>query len=399
MTHQNTVYIPEQQPPPLAPSPITASAPPIAAVNDTTGHCHQLYPLQHLKVNMAKKVQDINHLITMPKFTQDMWKNNTTYQHLLDSHPGMTRAMNKHIPREHCVVDEETSPEINIAHDLIAGGVAGSASVVVGHPFDTVKVRLQMSSASGGGGGMWKGGVSSLFRGMGAPLSTATLLNAVVFSSFGYSSRLWDGHFGVVEGEGSADWRKNFICGSFAGLVNCLLICPTEHIKCRLQVQGSGNHPSYRGPLHVISSIYSSQGIRGLFRGWWVTSLREVPAFGLYFAIYDSLKEKINSVMDTSESHSWLACALAGGVSGSCTWAIVYPFDVIKTRIQTSSLDSTRVCDRRMWYVGRKIVRDYGWQFMFRGLGVTLFRAFPVNGIIFPVYEFTLMHLVDNQDV
>ena len=31
-------------------------------------------------------------------------------------------------------------PKVKAVHDLIAGGVAGSASVVVGHPFDTMKV-------------------------------------------------------------------------------------------------------------------------------------------------------------------------------------------------------------------------------------------------------------------
>ena len=31
-------------------------------------------------------------------------------------------------------------PKVKAVHDLIAGGVSGSASVVVGHPFDTIKV-------------------------------------------------------------------------------------------------------------------------------------------------------------------------------------------------------------------------------------------------------------------
>ena len=35
---------------------------------------------------------------------------------------------------------EVTEDEVTFFHDFIAGGVAGSASVVVGHPFDTIKV-------------------------------------------------------------------------------------------------------------------------------------------------------------------------------------------------------------------------------------------------------------------
>ena len=41
-------------------------------------------------------------------------------------------------------VEETTTaagpPKVKAVHDLIAGGVGGSASVVVGHPFDTIKV-------------------------------------------------------------------------------------------------------------------------------------------------------------------------------------------------------------------------------------------------------------------
>jgi solute carrier family 25 carnitine/acylcarnitine transporter 20/29 len=36
----------------------------------------------------------------------------------------------------------------DVAGNFIAGGVGGVCSVIVGHPFDTVKVRLQTMSSS-----------------------------------------------------------------------------------------------------------------------------------------------------------------------------------------------------------------------------------------------------------
>jgi solute carrier family 25 carnitine/acylcarnitine transporter 20/29 len=33
--------------------------------------------------------------------------------------------------------------ETNVAKNFLAGGVGGACTVMVGHPFDTVKVRLQ----------------------------------------------------------------------------------------------------------------------------------------------------------------------------------------------------------------------------------------------------------------
>jgi Mitochondrial carrier protein len=39
--------------------------------------------------------------------------------------------------------DDDSEDEVTALHDFIAGGLAGSASVVVGHPFDTIKVSQQ----------------------------------------------------------------------------------------------------------------------------------------------------------------------------------------------------------------------------------------------------------------
>ena len=86
------------------------------------------------------------------------------------------------------------SKTVTAFHDLVAGGIAGSASIVVGHPFDTVKVRMQvakpkgtvsLSSLTSG-----FGGISSLFRGLAAPLYTAALVNAVIFAAYGSSARI-----------------------------------------------------------------------------------------------------------------------------------------------------------------------------------------------------------------
>ena len=41
----------------------------------------------------------------------------------------------------------ESEETVSFIHDFIAGGIAGSASVVVGHPFDTLKVRVGESQA------------------------------------------------------------------------------------------------------------------------------------------------------------------------------------------------------------------------------------------------------------
>ena len=85
---------------------------------------------------------------------------------------------------------------------------------------------------------------------------------------------------------------------------------------------------------------------------------REAPLFVLYFASYNIVKEQVEDLlkgadMGTAEgggggracpypSHAqaYAALALAGGISGALAWLVTYPFDVIKTQIQTNPMDS-----------------------------------------------------------
>mmetsp|Transcript_2575 Transcript_2575/g.3444 ORF Transcript_2575/g.3444 Transcript_2575/m.3444 type:complete len:384 (+) Transcript_2575:244-1395(+) len=320
--------------------------------------------------------------------------------------------------------DDSDEDEVTFFQDFVAGGMAGSASVAIGHPFDTLKVRVQSSSGSKSVFTMLSefGGVSSLYRGMTAPLSAAAAINAVVFSSYGVASRLYDQYLDTnSEDDLSFDetplshdpWQKAMMCGSFAGFTQCFIICPMEHIKCRLQVQhGKGSADNlYKGPVQAIKSIVKDHGVARLYQGWWCTFWREIPAFGLYFASYDFIKDKVNTYFSRAaastrtlqnelgsdnlgirHSHTWMASAIAGGSAGCITWALVYPVDMIKTRIQTAPL-TTPNSELRMLEVGRNLVQKHGWRYLFRGFGVTILRAFPTNATLFPVYEFTLLQL------
>ena len=294
---------------------------------------------------------------------------------------------------------DDDDDEVAFVHDFVAGGAAGCASVVVGHPFDTIKVRLQTSN-QGVRSLLSGGGVSSLFRGLAAPLSAATAINAVVFSSYGVASRLYDEHVTPNDDESDVNhdpWQKAMACGSFAGLMQCFIICPMEHIKCRLQANAE-----FTGSVQAIKSIMKNHGLSRLYQGFGTTMWREIPAFGLYFAVYDYMKDRANLYLaeqaglepnvNAQHSHTWIASAFAGGCAGCLSWAMVYPVDVLKTRIQTSPLTTPR-SELRMLRVGRDLVAQHGWRYLFRGLGITMIRAFPVNGTIFPVYEFTLQQV------
>ncbi|KAJ0686428.1 putative mitochondrial carrier domain superfamily [Helianthus annuus] len=89
------------------------------------------------------------------------------------------------------------------AKDLTAGTIGGAAQLIVGHPFDTIKVKLQSQPVPPPGQlPRYSGAIDvvkqtiaaegprGLYKGMGAPLATVAALNAVLFTVRGQMEAL-----------------------------------------------------------------------------------------------------------------------------------------------------------------------------------------------------------------
>jgi hypothetical protein len=136
----------------------------------------------------------------------------------------------------------KNSKQLSASRDFVAGCAAGVCSTFVGHPFDTVKVRLQMGSAGAGVTGpvscalrtVRREGTAGLFKGLASPMLTVPLVNAVVFGVYGHAkstlqARHPDRPLSTVE---------TCTAGAWAGLVNTAVVTPVELLKCRMQVAG-----------------------------------------------------------------------------------------------------------------------------------------------------------------
>lgn len=283
-------------------------------------------------------------------------------------------------------------------NDLIAGGIAGSAGIFVGHPFDSMKVRVQMAAngASGGGSAALQAPHfnGTLWAGLGSPLAMAALVHASIFLTFGACKRSWI-EYGLDRRYSSS--TRDAACGCAAGFASSLLISPAELVKTKLQTQRPSSSPMYRNSLQSARLILAKHGIAGLYQGFVATTIRQTPGIGVYLTMYDQLRDTIHSnYFDhyscgeaTKERNLLLASIAAGGIAGSLSWAIVYPIDVVKSRIQALPY-ATRRHEQSILNVSRQVVLQHGVGGLFRGFGIAVFRACPVNAIIFPTYEVTL---------
>ena len=273
----------------------------------------------------------------------------------------------------------------NALQDIIAGGIAGSAGIIVGHPLDSLKVRMQMNGGSIQTLLSQSSKLGSVWNGLPAPLAGAAALNASIFLTYGGTTRLWD----KLDTNNNHTLAKESICGLFTGFMSSFIMCPTEHVKTKLQLNNTG---MYRNSLHAAQQIVTTHGFTGLNRGFVATAIRQSPGFCVYFATYERLKDTLQSPPPCNNNRTIIQCnqlsasILAGGVAGSLSWAIVYPIDLIKSRIQALPLDCN-TSDRSIWNIGNKIIDEQGWKALYRGFGITVFRAFPVNAVILTTHS------------
>lgn len=300
---------------------------------------------------------------------------------------------------------------------LVCGGVAGTIGIMIGQPLDLVKIRLQ--TEPGAYTSAWScftrtirdEGIRSLYKGMTAPLCAQFFQNGLIFTGESIALGYLEPNVDFDADMSSGTVRNVFIAGSFGGLLQCLVLVPADLVKCKMQVDHSstGKAGLYQGSLHCFSSIYYNEGIRGLYRGFGVTSIREVPAFGVYFFVYRYSLQVLNSIFEGTSvcqkgkvetsvtgkaiTKPGVATLISGGLAGSVSWICIYPFDVIKSYVQTATdvktTDVNGKTVKPLSTVGTALLlfRKHGISVFTRGMGITVARAFPVNAIVFYLHE------------
>ncbi|XP_027361000.1 mitochondrial carnitine/acylcarnitine carrier-like protein [Abrus precatorius] len=290
----------------------------------------------------------------------------------------------------------------DVAKDLTAGTVGGAAQLIVGHPFDTIKVKLQSQPTPLPGQlPKYSGAIDAvkqtvaaegprgLYKGMGAPLATVAAFNAVLFTVRGQMEALLRPHPGAP-----LTVNQQIVCGAGAGVAVSFLACPTELIKCRLQAQsvlaGSGTASvavKYGGPMDVARHVLRSEGgMKGLFKGLVPTMAREIPGNAAMFGVYEAVKQLLAGGPDTSGLGRG-SLITAGGLAGASFWFMVYPTDVVKSVIQVDDYKNPKFSGSIDAF--RRILASEGFKGLYKGFGPAMARSVPANAACFLAYEMT----------
>lgn len=281
--------------------------------------------------------------------------------------------------------------------DLFAGAVGGAAQVLIGQPFDIVKVRLQTTTAYNSvldaAIKIYKHeGALAFYKGTLTPLVGIGACVSIQFGAFHGVRRWLESYNGqYYPSRRDLTYPQYYLAGVTAGIANTALSAPIEHVRIRLQTQPHGADRLYKGPIACIKMlVINGGGIgRGLYRGTAVTLFREAQAYGVWFLAFEYLMARTTRRTPREQIPAW-KIALYGGLAGEALWLSSYPFDIVKSKLQT---DSLRLEDRR--YVGmvdcaQKIWAAEGMLGFWRGITPTLLRAMPVSAGTFFVVETTM---------
>lgn len=142
--------------------------------------------------------------------------------------------------------------------------------------------------------------------------------------------------------------------------------------------------------------MVKAEGLRGIFRGLGTTILREVPGFGTYFFAYEFMTRSTGENGECGPPVSTLHMLLAGGFSGTLSWVLTYPIDVVKTRLQ---VDGKGGAYRYSGFIDclKKSIQTDGYSVLTRGLTSTVLRAFPTNAATFTVVTWVIRWANANQ--
>lgn len=283
---------------------------------------------------------------------------------------------------------------MEIAQEFIAGWFAGCAGVVVSQPLDTVKVRLQVLSSVAGKQAststfscfmniVKNEKVFGLFKGMAPPLAAVALQNAMLFGVYGNVLNILS-----TKPDQKPSLFHLSIAATAAGVAQVWVVCPMELVKIKLQMQTEAKRTrasQYRGSIDCVRKIYKTTGVKGIFQGMFPLVLRDVPGFVVYFGSYEILLDLLAQRKSRGDVGP-LASIFAGGLAGMLSWTATFPMDVVKSRIQADGNEGKFVYkDSIDCFV--KSYRSGGIRSLYTGLGPSLLRAFPTNGIIFFVYN------------
>jgi solute carrier family 25 phosphate transporter 23/24/25/41 len=185
---------------------------------------------------------------------------------------------------------------------------------------------------------------------------------------------------------------KIFVSSAVAATTSRCSTAPLDRLKIIFQTQQSVVHKKYDGIYSSFKKIYVEDGILGYWRGNGANVIKVIPEIGFRFLMFEYLKTKILTIYEVNELNATQRL-LSGGISGMVSQFVVYPMEVVRSRLAVSEVSVYKGIYDCTLSTYRSGIRGF-----YVGLTPSLLGIFPYAAIDLTIYDFLRTYYIKNYD-
>lgn len=172
-------------------------------------------------------------------------------------------------------------------------------------------------------------------------------------------------------------------------------VYPLDTLKFRLQCETVKD--GLQGVALVRQTaikMYADGGVRACYRGLTMGLVGMFPYSAIDMGTFELLKKsyknyyaKRDGVHEDDVKPGNIATGIIGATSGAFGASVVYPLNVVRTRLQTQGTAMHPATYTGIWDVTKKTIQREGYRGLYKGLTPNLLKVAPALSITWVVYE------------
>ncbi len=291
--------------------------------------------------------------------------------------------------------------------DFTIGGVSGAVAKTITAPIERVKLIIQTQDANPriikgevarytgigncfsrvyseqGFAAFWRGNFTNVIRYFPTQAFNFAFKDTIKGFFPRYSPKTDMGKFAMVQ----------IASGGLAGAGSLCIVYPLDYARTRLASDVGTGKRDFNGLADCLKKTAAGpKGILGLYNGFGVSVIGIIPYRGVYFGMFDSLRE-INPYKKDKGVLGVASTFAVAQVTAICAGYASYPFDTVRRRLQMQSEKP-----KEQWvYKGTmdcfsKVVQKEGLTALFKGAGANALRTVG-SAMVLVLYERIQMYL------
>ncbi|KAF8921123.1 mitochondrial carrier domain-containing protein [Mucidula mucida] len=282
---------------------------------------------------------------------------------------------------------------------------ASYISTFAGYPLDSLKSRLQTTKTPITVPRLAaivyrEEGVVGFYRGLWIPLMT---IRAASFTIYTRTKEYFRDHH-TLQRDSIIDAS---LVGGVSGAMSGALISFGSARERQLEyaiAQSKGLQMlKPPGTMEAVKDIFRANGVAWTLHGVPLHFVRDTMGTALYFLEYDGMRHLLGRDRSGEQGptpawlpiHPSIVPFFCGSLSGVTSWALIYPLDVVKTKVQQRALAGEKY--RGPWETFYRLIRGpdpanpkpflAGMTRIYRGLGVSAVRSITTHGLLWTFFD------------